>query len=116
MLNKPGCLFAPVYHYYAGIKWFLVPVFVSKDGNIVSALEAIGHKTEVVAQGENNGQLFAKKTDRISKIILVLSDIFSKEGLVYTVVLTCVVGVADIITFSVAGRLTSQVGPLHAIM
>jgi len=56
-----GCLFAPVYHYYAGIKWFLVPVYVSKDSNIVPALEAIGHKTEVVARlGENNGQLLAK--------------------------------------------------------
>ena len=31
-------------------------------------------------------------------------------------VLTCVVGVTEITTFFVAGRLTSQVGPLHAIM
>ena len=42
------------------------------------------------------------KTDQISKIathFLVWSDIFQiKEGLVYTVVLTCVVGVADITT------------------
>jgi len=59
LLNKPGCLFAPVYHYYVGIKRFLVPVCVSKDGNIAPALEAIGHKTEVVAPGENNGQLLA---------------------------------------------------------
>ena len=60
------------------------------------------------------------KTDQISKIaahFLVWSDIFQiKEGLVYTVVLTCVVGVADITTFSVAGRLTSQVGPLYTIV
>ena len=31
-------------------------------------------------------------------------------------VLTCVVSVADIATFSVAGRLTSQVEPLHIIL
>ena len=51
LLNITGCLFAPVYHCYAGIKRFVVPVCVSKDGNILPALEAIGHKTEAVAQG-----------------------------------------------------------------
>ena len=57
------------------------------------------------------------RTDQFSKIavhFLVWSDIFQiKEGWFYTVVLTCVVGVA---TFSVAGRLTSQVGPLYTIV
>ena len=59
------------------------------------------------------------KTDQFSKIaahFLVWFDIFQiKEGLAYTVVLTCVVGLADI-TFSVAWRLTNQVGPLCTIM
>ena len=54
------------------------------------------------------------KMDQISKIathFLVWSDIFQiREGLVYTVVLTCVVGLADITTFSVAGRLTMSGG------
>ena len=49
------------------------------------------------------------KTDQISKIaahFLVWSDIFQiKEGLVYTVVLTCVVGVADITTLFCCGHL-----------
>jgi len=45
---------------------------------------------------------YQPKTDQISKIaacFLVWSNIFQiKEGLVYTLVLTCVVGVADIST------------------
>jgi len=61
------------------------------------------------------------KTDQISKIavhFLVWFDIFQiKEGLVYTVVLICVVDVADITAFrSVAGRPTNQVGPLYIIV
>ena len=60
------------------------------------------------------------KTNQISKIaahFLVWSDIFQiKEGLFYTVILTCVVGVADMTTLSVAGRLTSQVKPLYTIV
>ena len=48
------------------------------------------------------------KTDQISKVaahFLVWSDFFEiKDGLVYTVVLTCVVGVADITTLWVVGK------------
>jgi len=51
LLSITGCLFAPEYHYYAGIKRLLVPVCVSKDSNVVPALEVISHTTEVVVRG-----------------------------------------------------------------
>ena len=92
---------------------------MSKDGNIVPVLEAIAHKTEVVVQGEEITVSYWPRTYQIRRylpISLFYLTFSAKKGLVYTVVLTCVVGVAGIITFSVAGRLTSQVGALHAIM
>jgi len=46
--------------YIIGIKQFLVPVCVSKDANIIPVAGSYKSKTEVVAQGENNGQLLAK--------------------------------------------------------
>jgi len=51
LLSITGYLFAPIHHYYARIKRFLVPVCVSKDSNVVPVLDAISHTTEVVMQG-----------------------------------------------------------------
>ena len=68
-------------------------------------------------QGWNNGRLLAENWPH-QQDNCPFPDIFSKEGLVYTVVLTCVAGVTEITTliFFVAGRLTSQVGPLHTML
>ena len=51
LLSMTGYFFASIHHYCDGIKWFLVPVFVSKDSTVVTTLEAISHTTEVVMQG-----------------------------------------------------------------
>ena len=62
------------------------------------------------------------KTNQFSKFAahcLVWSEIFQiMEEWLYTVVLTCVVGVTDInnINFSVAGRLKNQVRPQYCIV
>ena len=72
-------------------------------------------------RGENNSQPLAK-TNQFSKFAahcLVWSEIFQiMEEWLYTVVLTCVVGVTDInnINFSVAGRLKNQVRPQYCIV
>jgi len=84
--------------------------------NFNSKLEILSKLTGVkITVGH---QLKPNQFSKIAAHFLVWSDIFQiKKGWVYTVVHICVVNVADITTFSVvAGRLTSQVGPLYTIV
>ena len=101
-------------HYYAGIKQFLVPVCVSKNGNTVPALEVISHTT-VVVRGWNNGRLPAENWPNYQDNC-PFPDIFSKEDFS----LHCGSHLCSWCNWHynifVAGILTSQVGPLHAIM